>query len=50
MTEAPGANDVPSLDEISKVLQKAEKGDKKALPALRTLSDERPELSKSLGV
>jgi hypothetical protein len=46
MTEAHGASDVPSLDEIWTVLQKAEKGDKKALPALRTLLDKCPELSR----
>jgi hypothetical protein len=42
MTEAPGANDVPSPDEIRQIIQKAEKGDKKALPALRALLDKCP--------
>ena len=49
MTEAHGANGVPSLDEIRQVLQKAEKGDKKALPALRTLLDKCPWLSRFYG-
>jgi hypothetical protein len=39
MTEVNGANDVPSVEDIKKIVEKAEKGDKKVLPALRKLLD-----------
>jgi hypothetical protein len=43
MTEAPGANGGLSDAEVNKLIQRAEKGDKKALPALREWLDARPE-------
>jgi hypothetical protein len=49
MTEGNGADGVPSPDEIRQVLQKAEKGDKTALPALRALLDNCPALHQFYG-
>jgi hypothetical protein len=42
MTEAPGANALP-IDEAMQLMRKAEKGDRKVLPALRAWLDQHPE-------
>jgi hypothetical protein len=49
MTEAHGANGVPSMEEIRTLFQQAEKGDKQVLPALRKLLDHCPALSACYG-
>ena len=49
MTEAPGANGGLSVEEVSQLIGKAEKGDKKVLPALRQWLDEHPRVAQDFG-
>jgi hypothetical protein len=49
MTEAHGANGGLSAAEVSQLIGKAEKGDRKALPALRQWLDEHPHVVQNCG-